>query len=494
MSDLTIVLLSGGSGTRLWPLSREAHPKQFLPLLGEQSLLQATWQRVRELPGVSASGSDKPAADRPATDRPATDRLVVIANEEHRFLVAEQLRQVGAKPAALILEPVGRNTAPAIAVAALQAMHDGGDPLLLVLPSDHVVADEAAFRIAVQAAGPIAERGALITFGILPIAAETGYGYIHASGGVSADGAFAVERFVEKPDLATAQRYLADAGYYWNSGIFLFRASRYLAELEKFAPQMLAQCRAAWVGATLDRDFLRLDRGAFEACPADSIDYAVMEKTTDAFVLPIDVGWSDVGSWSALWQLAAQDGQGNAHRGDVLALDCADTLAWGERRLIAMIGVRDLMVIDTDDALLVAHRDRVQDVKEIVARLKRDGRPQARLHRKVYRPWGSYDSVDASERFQVKRITVNPGASLSLQMHHHRAEHWIVVNGTARVTCEERVFDLHEHESTYIPLGAKHRLQNLGSTPLELIEVQSGDYLGEDDIVRFEDIYGREGR
>ena len=481
MSDLNIVLLSGGSGTRLWPLSRAAHPKQFLALVGEQSLLHATWQRVRELPGIAAVGSDKRAAD----------KLIVIANEEHRFLIAEQLRQVNAHPSALILEPVGRNTAPAIAVAALQVMAGGRDPLLLVLPSDHVVRDEAGFRTAVQAALPVAEGGALVTFGIVPTAPETGYGYIRAKCADASSGALAVEQFVEKPDLATAQRYLAEGGYYWNSGMFLFRASRYLAELEKFAPQMLAQCRAALAGAKLDQDFLRLDRAAFEACPADSIDYAVMEKTADAFVVPIDVGWSDVGSWSALWQLAEQDGDGNAHRGDVLALDCADTLAWGERRLIALIGLRDLVVVDTDDALLVAHRDRVQDVKEIVAELKRNDRPQARLHRKVYRPWGSYDSVDASERFQVKRITVKPGASLSLQMHQHRAEHWIVVTGTARVTCDERVFDLHENQSTYIPLGAKHRLQNLGGTPLELIEVQSGDYLGEDDIVRFDDIYGR---
>jgi len=477
MSELTIVLLSGGSGTRLWPLSREAHPKQFLPLLGEQSLLQATWQRVRELPGVATAEG--------------AARLIVVANEEQRFLVAEQLHRIDAKPSALILEPVGRNTAPAIAVAAMQAMAEGGDPLLLVLPSDHVVRDEAGFRAAVQAALPVAERGALVTFGIVPTAPETGYGYIRAKEVSAGAAAVAVERFVEKPDLATAESYLTAGGYYWNSGMFLFRASRYLDELEKFAPRMLAQCRAALDGAKRDQDFLRLDRAAFEACPADSIDYAVMEKTADAFVLPIDVGWNDVGSWSALWQVAEQDTNGNAHRGDVLALDCTDTLAWGDQRLIALIGLHDIVVVDTDDALLVAHRDRVQDVKEIVARLKREGRSHARLHRKVYRPWGSYDSVDASERFQVKRITVNPGASLSLQMHHHRAEHWIVVNGTARVTCDERVFDLLENQSTFIPQGVRHRLQNLGSTPLELIEVQSGDYLGEDDIVRFDDVYGR---
>ena len=475
MPELKIVLLSGGSGTRLWPLSREAYPKQFLPLLGEQSLLQATWQRVRDLPGAAAP--------------------LVVANEEHRFMVAEQLRQAGAKPEALILEPVGRNTAPAIAVAALRAMKDGADPVLLVLPSDHVIADEAAFRAAVLAALPIAndgghdKRAALVTFGIVPNAPETGYGYIKA---ISGDGVRSVECFVEKPDLATATAYLASGDYFWNSGMFLFRASRYLEELGKFQPDMLVHCREAIAGATTDNDFLRLDRAAFEACPSDSIDYAVMEKTDSAFVLPIDVGWNDVGSWSALWQIAEQDADGNAHRGDVLAVETRNTLAWSERRLVALIGLDDIVVVDTDDALLVAHRDRVQEVKQIVAALKRDERPHARQHRKVYRPWGSYDGIEAGPGFQVKRISVKPGAILSLQMHHHRAEHWIVVSGIARVTCDERVFDLEANQSTFIPLGSKHRLENIGAEPLELIEVQSGDYLGEDDIVRFADMYGRD--
>jgi len=485
MSKLTVVLLSGGSGTRLWPLSREAFPKQFLPLTGAHSLLQATWLRVRDLPGVGAP--------------------LVVANEEHRFLVAEQLQALGVKAQALLLEPVGRNTAPAIAVAALQAMADAArgcsnaagagctgaadsDPLLLVLPSDHVIADEAAFRAAVLAALPAAEAGGLVTFGIVPDAPETGYGYIKAAAG---QGVRRIERFVEKPDLATAQEYLAAGDYFWNSGMFLLRASRYLEELQARAPHMLARCREALAGAHADLDFLRLDREAFAACPADSIDYAVMEKTDRGMVLPIAVGWSDLGSWSALAALGEHDAHGNCCRGDVLAVDTRNTLAWSERRLVALVGVQDMVVVDTDDALLVAHRDRVQDVKLVVTRLKQDERAHARLHRKVFRPWGSYDGIESGPGFQVKRITVKPGASLSLQMHHHRAEHWIIVKGSARVTCDENVFDLAANQSTFIPLGSKHRLQNLGSEMLELIEVQSGDYLGEDDIVRFEDVYGR---
>jgi len=442
-------------------------------LLGEHSLLQATWLRVRDLAGVGAP--------------------LVVANEDHRFMVAEQLRALGTRPDALILEPVGRNTAPAIAAAALRATAKGEDPILLVLPSDHVIRDEAGFRAAVLQALPNAEAGSLVTFGIVPNAPETGYGYIRAatSGVGQGEGARAIERFVEKPDLATATAYLADGGYFWNSGMFLFHASRYLQELEKFAPRILAQCRAAIADAKADNDFLRLDRAAFEACPSDSIDYAVMEKTEHAFVLPIDVGWNDVGSWAALKEISEQDHDGNAHRGDVLAIDTRNTLAWSERRLVALIGLDDMVVVDTDDALLVAHRDRVQDVKQIVAKLKGDARPHARLHRKVYRPWGSYDCIESGPGFQVKRITVKPGAILSLQMHYRRAEHWIVVGGTARVTCDERVFDLGANQSTFIPLGSKHRLENIGTEPLELIEVQSGDYLGEDDIVRFEDVYGR---
>ncbi|AKC86797.1 mannose-1-phosphate guanylyltransferase/mannose-6-phosphate isomerase [Pseudoxanthomonas suwonensis] len=461
------VILSGGSGTRLWPLSREAYPKQFLPLAGKNTMLQATWQRVAAL---------------------ASAAPILVANEDHRFMVAEQLREVDCKPAAILLEPVGRNTAPAIAAAALQATADGEDPLLLVLPSDHVIADAAAFRSAVSQAATAAEAGRLVTFGIVPTGPETGYGYIKATAGeVVRD----VERFVEKPDAATAEGYVASGEYFWNSGMFLFRASRYLAELERHAPAMLTACRAAFAAARRDEDFVRLDKAAFAACPADSIDYAVMEKTADAAVLPIAVGWNDVGSWSALWEVAEQDGNGNAHHGDVVALDCRDTLAWGDRRLVAMIGLQDVVVVDTDDSVLVAHKDHVQDVKTVVARLKAAGRPEPTFHRKVYRPWGAYDSIDMGERFQVKRITVNPGAALSLQMHHHRAEHWIVVSGTAEVTRGEEVLLLSENQSTYIPLGVTHRLRNPGKVPLELIEVQSGSYLGEDDIVRFEDVYGR---
>ncbi len=468
MSPLIPVILSGGSGTRLWPLSRESHPKQFLPLLGEHSLLQSTWLRLRGLPGADAP--------------------LIVANEEHRFMVAEQMRQVGATPSALILEPVGRNTAPAIAVAALRAMQDGQDPVLLVLPSDHVIADEAAFRAAVLVAMESAKAGYLVTFGIVPTAPETGYGYINAAPG---EGVRDVLRFVEKPDQATAEAYLASGEYFWNSGMFAFLASRYLEELGKNQPRMLELARESLDKATVDADFLRLDKDSFSACPADSIDYAVMEKTDRAAIVPIDVGWNDVGSWSALWSVVEQDGNGNAHRGDVIARDCRNTLAISDKRLVALIGLTDIVVVDTDDALLIAHKDRVQDVKEIVTALKRDKRPQATWHRKVYRPWGSYDGIDSGERFQVKRIIVKPGASLSLQMHHHRAEHWIVVKGTARVTCGEKVFLLGENESTYIPLGSKHRLENPGKQPLELIEVQSGGYLGEDDIVRYEDVYGR---
>ncbi|WP_290885962.1 mannose-1-phosphate guanylyltransferase/mannose-6-phosphate isomerase [Arenimonas sp.] len=490
MPQIIPVLLSGGSGTRLWPLSRETHPKQFQPLVGEQSLLQATWQRLAGLEGAAAP--------------------IVVANEEHRFMVAEQLRQLGVTPAALLLEPLGRNTAPAIAAAALQAQAGGDDPLLLVLPSDHVIRDEAGFRAAVLAAAPAAGAGKLVTFGIVPTGPETGYGYIKSAaspvGGTSVpmlsgegqsglkslpQAPLVVERFVEKPDLTTAQAYVASGDYFWNSGMFLFRASRYLEELAAFAPAILAAAKAALAGAKRDADFLRLDRAAFEACPSDSIDYAVMEKTSHAAVLPIDVGWSDVGSWSALWEIADQDPDGNAHHGDVLAIDCRNTLAWGGRRLVSLLGLQDVIVVDTDDALLVAAKDQVQKVKEIVSALKSQGRSQASVHRKVYRPWGSYDGIDSGDRFQVKRIVVKPGAALSLQMHHHRAEHWIVVSGSARVTCDDKVFLLAENQSTYIPLGSKHRLENPGKVPLELIEVQSGSYLGEDDIVRFEDVYGR---
>ena len=477
MSDqatrLQPVLLSGGSGTRLWPLSREAYPKQFLALAGELTMLQDTWQRVAPLAGGAAP--------------------IVVANEEHRFLAAEQLRQVGIEHAAILLEPVGRNTAPAIAAAALLAVAGGEDPLLLVLPSDHVVRDVPSFKAAVRAAMPAAAQGALVTFGIVPESAETGFGYIQADAGRSDSGDQGVRRvlrFVEKPDAATARQYLDAGGYYWNSGMFLFRASRYLAELERFRPDILAAVRAAFETAQRDGDFIRLDEDAFAASPSDSIDYAVMEKTDRAMVLPVDIGWNDVGSWSALWDVSEQDADGNARHGDVIAVDSHDSYAYA-RRLVALVGVDNLVVVETDDAVLVAHKDKVQQVKDVVARLKAGHRSHAILHREVHRPWGSYDSVDQDDGFQVKRIKVKPGARLSLQSHRHRAEHWIVVRGTARVTRDNDVFELHANQSTYIPLGAKHRLENPGKEMLELIEVQSGDYLGEDDIVRYEDVYGR---
>ena len=466
MAKLQPVLLSGGSGTRLWPLSREAYPKQFLALAGDDTMLQATWQRVAGLADAAP---------------------IVVAGEDHRFLVAEQLRQVGAPTPAIVLEPVGRNTAPAIAAAALQALRDGEDPLLLVLPSDHVVRDADAFRAAVRAAMPAAEQGALVTFGIMPDAPETGFGYIEAERG---EGVQRVLRFVEKPDAVTAQTYLDAGGYYWNSGMFLLRASRYLEELRKFRADIVGGAQAAFDAAQRDGDFIRLDKAAFAACPADSIDYAVMEKTDAAMVLPVDIGWNDVGSWSALWEVSEQDGDGNAHHGDVISIDSRNSYAYA-RRMVALVGVDDLVVVETDDAVLVARKDRVQQVKDVVARLKAEQRTQAALHREVHRPWGSYDSIDMAEGFQVKRIKVKPGARLSLQSHTRRAEHWIVVRGTARVTRDNDVFELFANQSTYIPIGAKHRLENPGTEMLELIEVQSGDYLGEDDIVRYEDVYGR---
>ena len=466
MTPIVPVILSGGSGTRLWPLSREAYPKQFLPLVGDDTMLQATWKRVASIAGAAP---------------------IVVANQEHRFMAAEQLRECKVLPQALILEPVGRNTAPAIAIAALQALANGDDALLLVLPSDHVVRNEAAFHAAVKQAAIAAETGKLVPFGIVPTAPETGYGYIKAAAG---EGVRAVDRFVEKPDLATAEQYVASGEYFWNSGMFLFKASRYLKELEALQPAILAACRQALDKAARDNDFIRLDAEAFATSPNDSIDYAVMEKTADAAVVPLDAEWNDVGSWSALWEVSDKDPDGNACHGDVIALDCKNSYAYGNR-LIAMVGLQDIVVVETDDAVFVGHKDRVQDVKEIVGQIKRDGRSEAAAHRKVYRPWGAYDSIDNGARFQVKRITVKPGATLSLQMHHHRAEHWIVVSGTAEVTRGDEVILLSENQSTYIPLGVTHRLKNPGKLPLELIEVQSGSYLGEDDIVRFEDSYGR---
>lgn len=463
------VLLSGGSGTRLWPLSREAYPKQFLPLVGPGTMLQETWQRVA----------------------PLTQRApIVVANEDHRFLVAEQLRQLGVEQPALLLEPTGRNTAPAIAAAAMQAMREGDDAVLLVLPSDHAIADAEGFRQAVNQALPAARDGALVTFGIMPTAPETGFGYIQADAHTHGDGVRKVLRFVEKPDAATARGYLDAGGYYWNSGMFLFRASRFIEELRKFRPDIEQAARQALLQGTRDGDFVRLQREAFEACPSESIDYAVMEKTDAAMVLPVNIGWNDVGSWSALWEVSEQDTHGNAFHGEVVAVDSCGNYVHAQR-LVALVGVENAVVVETDDAILVADKTKVQQVKDVVARLKREVRSQAVLHREVHRPWGSYDSVDVGPGFQVKRIKVKPGAKLSLQSHTQRAEHWIVVRGTARVTRDNDVFELFANQSTYIPIGAKHRLENPGDSMLELIEVQSGDYLGEDDIVRYDDVYGR---
>lgn len=466
MSTIVPVILSGGSGTRLWPLSRQHYPKQFLPLVHETTMLQDTVQRVS---GLESSNP------------------LVICNEDHRFLVAEQLKQLGLNDCSIILEPVGRNTAPAIAVAALHQNTD--DAILLVLAADHVIQDVEKFQEHILQGFKLAQEGAMVTFGILPLAPETGYGYIKAGSEVA--NGFQVEQFVEKPDLETAQAYLDQGNYFWNSGMFMFRADRYLEELQRFNPDMHKFANASLAGAVKDFDFVRLDKAAFEACPADSIDYAVMEKTDNAVVIPIDVGWNDVGSWTSLWDVSEKDQSGNHFTGDVLNTDSKNNFVHAEDRLVALVGVDDMVVVDTPDALLVASKDRVQEVKSIVSQLESQGRLEAQAHRKVYRPWGHYDSVDEAAGFQVKRITVNPGASLSLQMHHHRAEHWIVVSGTAEVTCGDKVFNVNQNESTYIPLGEKHRLRNLTDEPLEMIEVQSGDYLGEDDIVRFDDVYGR---
>jgi mannose-1-phosphate guanylyltransferase/mannose-6-phosphate isomerase len=465
------VILSGGSGTRLWPLSREAYPKQFLPLVDQRTMLQNTALRIAGLADTTAP--------------------LVVCNEEHRFMVAEQLRAVGIHPVAVILEPVGRNTAPAVAVAALHAQLAGADPILLILPADHVIADVEGFRAAVRQIAPHAEAGRLITFGIVPTAPEIGYGYIKAGAPLDDSGVCKVERFVEKPDTATAQTYLQSGAYSWNSGMFMFRASAFLAELERFAPAMLAACQQALATGRADTDFLRLDRKAFAACPKDSIDYAVMEKTDQAVVLPLTVGWNDVGSWSALWEAGERDADGNITRGDVIAVDTRDTYVDASTRLVATVGVDDLVVVETADAVLVASKERVQEVKAVVDQLKASQRPEGRNHRKVYRPWGCYDSIDLDQRFQVKHITIKPGACISSQMHHHRAEHWVVVSGTARVLRGDEEFLLTENQSTYIPVGIPHRLTNPGKIPLEIIEVQSGSYLGEDDIVRFEDVYGR---
>lgn len=464
------VIVAGGTGSRLWPLSRQLNPKQFLPLAdAEMSMLQATILRLR---GLAA----------------ATPQL--ICNEQHRFLAAEQLRQLDMEHASILLEPVGRNTAPAIALAALQACKDGQDPVLLVLAADHLIQDVPAFHASIQSALPLAQDGKLVTFGVVPDRAETGYGYIEKGPAVGTGG-FAVNRFVEKPDLATACDYLASGNFFWNSGMFMFQASRYLQELERFQPQILAACRQALEGGTQDMHFTRVDSDVFAACPDDSIDYAVMEKTADAVMVPLDAGWSDIGSWSALWDVSPKDAHGNVFKGDVLSHASQNSYVHADSRLVTLVGVDDLVVVETKDAVLVAHKDKVQDVKKIVEQIKNGSRQEHVNHREVYRPWGMYDSIDNGHRYQVKRITVKPGAKLSVQMHHHRAEHWIVVSGTAKVTNGERTYLVCENESTYIPIGQIHALENPGVINLELIEVQSGSYLGEDDIVRFEDKYGR---
>lgn len=472
VSKIVPVIMAGGSGTRLWPLSRQLHPKQFLPLVSEQTMLQETCGR---LDGI--------------------DHLppLFICGEEHRFTVAEQLRLGQFEFGHIILEPEGRNTAPAAALAALQAMKDNphSEPVLLVLAADHVIRDKQAFEEAVTSALPFAEQGRLVTFGIVPKSPETGYGYIRTGDILNDGAAMVVDRFVEKPDQATAEDYLSCGEYLWNSGMFMFKARQFLSELEAQRPDILAVCRQAMSKASVDIDFIRPDSDTFMSCPEDSIDYAVMEKTKDAVVVPIDCGWSDVGSWAALWEVSDKDANGNAIKGDVLALDSRNCFIQSDRKLIATVGLDGVVIVESDDAIMVADKGRVQDVKAIVAQLKEQGRSEVSLHRKVYRPWGSYDSIDFGERFQVKRIVVKPGGKLSLQMHHHRAEHWIVVSGTARVTKGAEEFILSENESTYIPIGETHRLENPGAIPLEMIEVQSGSYLGEDDIVRMEDSYGR---
>ena len=469
---LTPVILSGGAGTRLWPLSRELHPKQLLALTSTRTMLQETAARLTGMPQVAPP--------------------VVVCNEAHRFLVAEQLRQLGAKAAAIVLEPVGRNTAPAIALAAQAALAENGEgAVLLVLPADHVIRDVPAFQKAVAAALPAAQAGKLVTFGIVARTPETGYGYIRRGAGTGP--IFPIAQFVEKPDLARAQSFVTAGDYYWNSGMFLFKASRYLEELGRHAPDIESASRKSFQAATRDLDFTRIDTAQFSACRSDSIDYAVMEKTADAVVIPLDAGWSDVGSWSSLYEALEPDADGNVTHGDVLLEDTNGCYLYAESRLIGTVGLKDHVVVETKDAILVAPKDKVQDVKKLVARLKTEGRHEHSLHREVFRPWGSYDSIDAGERFQVKRLTVKPGASMSLQLHHHRAEHWIVVSGTARITRGEEVFLLEENQSTYIPIGARHRIENPGKITLHMIEVQSGSYLGEDDIVRFEDRYGREG-
>ena len=465
------VILSGGTGTRLWPLSRAALPKQLLALHGERTMIQETVLRAA-LTGAAAP--------------------LLLCNEAHRFLVAEQMQEIGVEPRAIVLEPIGRNTAPAAAVAALMTAEENPQGVIVLLPSDHIVGDAATFARSVAIATQAARAGNIVTFGMAPAGPETGYGYVHRGAGLDGlAGAFRVLRFVEKPDAATAVRYLADGGYFWNSGMFVFRADVLIAEMGRHAPQILDTAREALAKARRDLDFVRLDPDSFARAPNISIDYALMEKTDHAAVVPCDIGWSDVGAWSALWEIREQDAQNNVLLGDVIAHDSSGSYVHSRKTLTALVGVRDLVVIATDDAVLVADKSRAQEVKAIVDRLKLDKRSEHVEHKRVFRPWGSYETVDIGDRYQVKHIMVKPGGRLSLQMHHHRAEHWVVVQGTAQVTVGDKVSILQENESTFIPLGERHRLENPGKLPLRLIEVQSGGYLGEDDIVRFDDAYGR---
>jgi len=471
MSTLIPVILSGGAGTRLWPLSREMFPKQLLALTSTRTMLQETATR---LAGIAGAGDP-----------------LIVCNESHRFTVAEQLRALGITSCTILLEPVGRNTAPAVALAALKAVEIDPEATLVVAPADHVIRDVRTFQQGAEEAARIAATGKLVTFGIVARAPETGYGYIRRGPGPGP--AYPVAQFVEKPPAELAQQFIESGDYFWNSGMFVFKARRYLTELGALAPDILAATQAAYEKAKTDLDFVRVDKAAFEKCRAESIDYAVMEKTRDAVVLPLDAGWSDVGSWSSLFDALQADEEGNVLQGDVLVHDTHDCYVHSTSRLVAAVGMDDHIIVETKDAILVAPKERVQDVKELVARMKKSGRSEPSLHREVFRPWGSYDSLDNGERFQVKRLAVRPGGVLSLQMHHHRAEHWIVVQGTARITCGEKTFLLSENESTYIPIGAAHRIENPGKVALHIVEVQSGSYLGEDDIVRFEDNYGRQG-